>query len=146
MSKLQRVLAMKGIVLFVFTIIFSCGIMGCSSQMESDVAEFVELLAVFDFENGKEDWEGGISDYPVDYGGSMDYTFENLQVPSALAVEGNGLSIYADNPHGDIFYYFKRTPNLYLAKNPEMPFLFGLAPVPRGRDSTGGCFSSMPLS
>ncbi len=81
---------------------------GCSSEMENQSAEFVDLLTVFDFENGDQEWEGGISDFPVGYEDSTEYLFDNSQVPVLLPVEGNGLSVSADNPHGDLFYFFKR--------------------------------------
>jgi hypothetical protein len=83
-------------------------LVGCSSEMENQSAEFVDLLTVFDFENGDQEWEGGISDFPVDYEDSTAYIFDNSQVPVVLAVDGNGLSVSADNPHGDLFYFFKR--------------------------------------
>ena len=87
-SNVKRVVVMKGIFLCTVWIIFACNFMGCALQTESDAAEFVDLLAVFDFETGKQDWEGGISDYPVDYEDHMDYKFENLQVPTTLPIEG----------------------------------------------------------
>lgn len=83
-------------------------LVGCSSEMENQSAEFVDLLTVFDFENGDQEWEGGISDFPVGYEDSTEYLFDNSQVPVALSVEGNGLSVSADNPHGDLFYFFKK--------------------------------------
>lgn len=86
-------------------ILFLC-LAGCSSEMES--TDIVDLLTVFDFENGDQDWEGGISDYPIDYVKSSDYIFSTIKIPTSLPIEGNGLSIKADNPHGDLFYFFKR--------------------------------------
>lgn len=83
-------------------------LVGCSSEMEDQSAEFVDLLTVFDFENGDQEWEGGISDFPVGYEDSTEFLFDNSQVPVVLPVEGNGLSVSADNPHGDLFYFFKR--------------------------------------
>ena len=83
-------------------------LVGCSSEMENQSAEFVDLLTVFDFENGDQEWEGGISDFPVGYEDSTEFLFDNSQVPVALSVEGNGLSVSADNPHGDLFYFFKK--------------------------------------
>ncbi len=79
---------------------------GCTSELES--SKFVDLLTAFDFENGSQGWEGGISDYPVDYADSTDFSFEYSPIPSNLLVEGNGLEISAENPHGDIFYFFKK--------------------------------------
>lgn len=83
---------------------FLC-LMGCSSQMESDP---VDLLSAFDFENGDQEWDGGISDYPVEYKDSLSFIVENNLAPISSFIDGNGLNISADNPHGDIFYFFKR--------------------------------------
>jgi len=92
-------------ILFIFLIFHMTG---CNSEMDNQSEEFVDLLAVFDFENGDQEWEGGISDFPSDYEESADFLFSNSQVPDVLPVDGNGLNISADNLHGDLFYFFKR--------------------------------------
>jgi len=81
-------------------------LVGCKSEMES--IDIVDFLTVFDFENGNQNWEGGISDYPIDYIENSDYLFSSINIPTSLPIEGKGLSISADNPHGDLFYFFKR--------------------------------------
>lgn len=79
--------------------------LGC---MEQDSVESADLISAFDFDSGAQNWEGGISDYPINYEDSTDYHLSNIQVPSALLMQGKGLNISAENPHGDLFYYFKR--------------------------------------
>lgn len=79
---------------------------GCSADMESTI--LVDLITAFDFENGSQGWEGGVSDYPDDYTDSTDFIFGYRPIPSNLLVEGNGLEISAENPHGDLFYFFKK--------------------------------------
>jgi hypothetical protein len=101
-------LVMVGTVVKASFLILILNLVGCSSDMDNQSAEIVDLLTVFDFENGDQEWEGGISDFPADYGDSSKYLFDNSQVPLVLPVDGNGLSISADNPHGDLFYYFMR--------------------------------------
>ncbi len=82
---------------------------GCSSDMDMASADFAELITTFDFETSDQIWEGGISDFPVDYKDSIQYVVTDQQISnSASLYEGNGLSISADNPHGDLFYYFKK--------------------------------------
>ena len=78
---------------------------GCNSQMESDS---VDLLSSFDFESGIQDWQGGISDYPLDSAENLVYLLDYDRVPSSSVLDGNGLNISADNPNGDLFYYFTR--------------------------------------
>jgi len=90
-----------------FLILFLC-LLGCKSEMDEQSAEFVDLLTAFDFESGNQDWTGGISDYPVGYEADIDYSFRNIQSASNSPIEGNGLIIHADNPHEDLFYFFKR--------------------------------------
>ena len=97
---------MVGTKIKISLLILFFGLMGCSKEMES--TELVDFLTAFDFENGNQDWEGGISDYPIDYKESSDYLFTNVQIPSNLPLEGSGLKISAENPHGDLFYFFKR--------------------------------------
>lgn len=99
---------MVGTVVKASFLILILNLVGCSSDMDNQSAEIVDLLTVFDFENGDQEWEGGISDFPVDYADSSKYLFDNSQVPLVLPVEGRGLSISADNPHGDLFYFFMR--------------------------------------
>ena len=76
---------------------------GCNQDMGE-----ADLLSAFDFEGGSQDWEGGISDFPVDYQGSANFSFDNSKVPNSIIAESSGLKISADNPHGDLFYFFKR--------------------------------------
>jgi len=78
---------------------------GCLSQMESDS---VDLLSTFDFESGIQEWEGGISDYPVDSKETLTLSVDYDPVPSNSLLDGNGPYVSADNPHGDLFYFFKR--------------------------------------
>ena len=80
-------------------------LLGC---MEQNAVESVDLISAFDFDSGAQDWEGGISDYPINYEDSTDYQLSNIQVPGELLMQGKGLNISAENPHGDLFYYFKR--------------------------------------
>ena len=81
---------------------------GCLSEMEDGNIESNDLLSTFDFEDGDQGWEGGISDFPIDEKDSTEYSFSNIQVPVSLSLDNKGLNISADNPHGDLFYYFKR--------------------------------------
>ena len=81
---------------------------GCFSEMDDANVASDDLLSTFDFEDGEQGWEGGISDFPIDEKDSSDYSFSNIQVPVSLSLENKGLNISADNPHGDLFYYFKR--------------------------------------
>jgi hypothetical protein len=83
---------------------------GCSSNMDSEV----DLLTSFDFESGSQQWEGGYSDFPVDYADSINFKMNTDYVENAFAmadaIEGlsSGINVQADNPHGDLFYYFTR--------------------------------------
>ena len=77
---------------------------GCSADQES-----IDLLTAFDFESGVQQWEGGISDYPVKYEDSLDYVLTTKQVNSSFDIAGSvGLNVSGENPHGDLFYFFKR--------------------------------------
>ena len=78
---------------------------GCSSEMESQV----DLVSAFDFESGTQQWDGGVSDYPVYLEDSISYKVEADQVANSFSLaESIGLNISGENPHGDLFYYFKR--------------------------------------
>lgn len=79
---------------------------GCAKE---DSTEIVDLLAAFDFADGSQNWEGGISDYPIDYDDSLVNVDYSINLQNDLPLEGSdGLRISADNPHGDLFYFFKR--------------------------------------
>lgn len=84
-------------------------LLGCSSELADSSLEYAELISTFDFETDDQLWDGGISDYPVDYEDNLTYEVRNqLPTDSASVYEGNGLSITAENPHGDLFYFFKK--------------------------------------
>jgi len=100
---------MKGKVFSVLVIIILLFFGSCSDDMQYDSLDYAELISTFDFESADQLWEGGISDYPLDFKDSLHYYVANEQLTSANAVyDGNSLSISADNPHGDLFYYFKK--------------------------------------
>jgi hypothetical protein len=81
----------------------------CSNQMDQSASDYAELISTFDFETADQFWDGGISDYPVDYGDSMEYVVRSQQLDYSNSLySGKGMSITADNPHGDLFYFFKR--------------------------------------
>ena len=81
---------------------------GCMSQMDDNEPQVVDLLTAFDFENGSQGWEGGISDYPLNYPDSAQYKVGNDILANSLSSDSKGLTISADNPSGELFYYFKR--------------------------------------
>lgn len=99
---------MVGITIKTSLLILILCLLGCNSELDDQSAEFVDLLTAFDFEGGNQDWTGGISDYPVGFEADIDYSFSNIQSASSAPIEGNGLRIQADNPHEDLFYFFKR--------------------------------------
>ncbi len=101
-----KLMEMRDKIRSIFIVLAMFWLGGCSlNDMEGREAD---LISVFDFESGSQNWEGGIADYPVLTRDSLSYKFENLQVPNNLLVEGSGLKITADNPHADLFYYFVR--------------------------------------
>ena len=95
---------MQRVVVIILTIL----LVGCSSEMDNQV----DLLTVFDFENGTEHWKGGVSDYPVKYEDSIYFQPTSIgldQLANSLPREGSaGLNISENNPHGDLFYFFNR--------------------------------------
>ena len=92
--------------ILIVTLLFA----GCSGELSESPYDYAELISTFDFESADQLWDGGISDYPADYADSMNYVIANDQLAFASSsfIDGNGLSISAENPHGDIFYYFKK--------------------------------------
>ncbi len=116
---------MEGMTVKALLLILFLWLAGCSSNMDHQASEFVDLLTAYDFENGPQGWEGGISDFPVDYKDSADYEFSNFQMPNSLSLEGKSLKISADNPYGDLFYFFKRKiPDLEPNKKYKIDFEF----------------------
>ena len=83
---------------------------GCSDISDKDAMQNADLISTFDFESANQQWLGGISDYPADYKDSSEYVVRstNTQYASNSILPGTGLSISADNPHGELFYFFKR--------------------------------------
>lgn len=96
---------MKYLVLVLFILLI-----GCSSDMDSEV----DILTSFDFESGNQQWEGGYSDFPIDYADSINFKMNTDYIENAFTMadtkEGlsSGINVQADNPHGDLFYYFSR--------------------------------------
>ena len=104
-------------------IAFLLFIVGCSSEMDSQV----DLLTAFDFESGDQEWDGGISDFPVGYEDSIYFQMNTEKVANSFALDGGstGLNISGENPHGDLFYYFKRKiSGLQPKKNYKLDFEF----------------------
>jgi hypothetical protein len=101
---------MVGVVNRIIVVITVLVFMACSKEMGDSSFDYAELISTFDFESVDQLWDGGISDYPLDYPDSADYVVANqlLLANTASVYSGNGLSITAENPHGDLFYYFKK--------------------------------------
>lgn len=98
---------------------------GCSSQMDNNDSQIVDLLTAFDFENGRQEWEGGISDYPINYQDSAEFKVSNDIVANSLSTEGKGLTISAENPNGELFYYFfRKVSDLIPNQNYRLDFEF----------------------
>lgn len=83
-------------------------ILGCSADMDKSSFEYADLISTFDFETADQQWTGGISDYPSDYKDSSDFVVRNSLLAYSSLYDGNELSISAENPYGEIFYFFKR--------------------------------------
>jgi hypothetical protein len=82
---------------------------GCSSQNAEESLAIVDFLTAFEFESGDQGWEGGISDFPADFPDRANlYAVSNDIIPNSLSTDSKGLNITADNPNGDLFYFFKR--------------------------------------
>lgn len=88
-----------------FIIGFLIFLLGCAADQDSNV----DLLTAFDFESGVQQWEGGISDYPVTYEDSINFVLTTNQVASSFDIGRSvGLNVSGENPHGDLFYFFMR--------------------------------------
>jgi hypothetical protein len=83
---------------------------GCADNATTDSLQYADKISTFDFETADQQWLGGISDYPVDYKDSLEYVVRSTsaQYLNSGVLQSNGLSISADNPHGELFYFFKR--------------------------------------
>ena len=81
---------------------------GCAQSEDSMLLEDVDLISTYDFVGGYQDWQAGISDFPTSTLDSTSFSFYNSRTPSNLPWQGYGLSVTADNPHGDLFYFFKK--------------------------------------
>ena len=75
----------------------------CSNELEN-----ADLVSVFDFESASQSWEGGISDYPDGFVDNSNYVQRGAELMYNSVIKSNGLSIGSENPHGELFYYFKR--------------------------------------
>lgn len=90
-----------GLSVFIFT--------GCASELETSSLDYAELISTFDFKSSDQLWEGGVSDYPAEYEDSVYFHVANEQLSNSASVyDGRAQSISAKNPHGDLFYYFKK--------------------------------------
>jgi len=99
------VVFVRNILFFLWLLAFA----SCSNEMDMASADYADLITTFDFETSDQAWDGGISDYPVEYQDSIDYVVTNQEILSSASLyTGNGVNISADNPHGDLFYYFKK--------------------------------------
>jgi hypothetical protein len=100
----------------------------CSTPADENALSGVDLISSFDFESGHQDWVAGVSDFAAsNIGESTNYTysFYNAKGPATLPWQGYGLTITADNVHGDLFYFFKKQVNgLKPNKNYEVNFEF----------------------
>jgi len=94
--------------------------LGCSPDMES-----ADFISTFDFATVDQQWIGGISDYPSDYEDSSEYVVRSAQLAYSSVYDGIELSISAENPYGEIFYFFKREiEGLKPNKNYKLDFEF----------------------
>ena len=83
----------------------------CNTTFEDNALSDVDLISSFDFETGHQDWIAGVSDYSVSDSSEnteYSYSFYNSKTPDNLPWQGYGLTITAENPHGDLFYFFKK--------------------------------------
>ncbi len=100
----------------------------CDSASEENSLAGVDLISSFDFETGHQDWIAGVSDYTstsIADNATYTYSFYNAKSPENLPWQGYGLTITAENPHGDLFYYFKRqVTGLKPNKNYKVDFEF----------------------
>jgi hypothetical protein len=83
----------------------------CNSGPDENALTGVDLISSFDFESGHQDWIAGVSDYEtvnVSDNSNYSYTFYNAKGPENLPWQGYGVTITAENPHGDLFYFFKK--------------------------------------
>lgn len=100
----------------------------CSTSADDNALSGVDLISSFDFESGHQDWIAGVSDFAVSsIGESANYTysFYNAKSPANLPWQGYGLTITADNAHGDLFYFFKKqVTGLKPNKNYQVNFEF----------------------
>jgi len=86
----------------------------CNSATDENALTGVDLISSFDFESGHQDWVGGVSDYAatnIADNANYVYSFYNAKSPENLPWQGYGLTISAENPHGDLFYFFKKQVN-----------------------------------
>ena len=96
---------MEGKLIKGLTIVLLLFVGGCSNDMEDQVG----LLTAFDFESGDQQWNGGISDYPVGYEDSIYFLMSTDKVNNGSFLdESSVLNVSGENPHGDLFYYFHR--------------------------------------
>ncbi len=92
-----------------FSTLFFMG--GCNSAYEENMLGDVDFISTFDFESGHQDWIAGVSDFPED--AKIDstnyfFSFYNSKSPASLPWQGYGVTVTADNPHGDLFYFLKK--------------------------------------
>ncbi len=83
----------------------------CNSAPDENALMGVDLISSFDFESGHQDWVGGVSDFAatnIADNANYAYSFYNAKGPENLPWQGYGLTITAENPHGDLFYFFKK--------------------------------------
>lgn len=101
---------MAGKILKYLSLVITALFVGCSSAMDSEI----DLLTSFDFESGNQNWEGGISDFPVNYEDSInfkintDYVEHSFNLSDRSNTPSSVLNVQGDNPHGDLFYFFSR--------------------------------------
>jgi len=92
--------------------VFALMVLGsCNSADEENALSGVDLISSFDFESGHQDWIAGVSDYTTTNildNSNYAYSFYNAKIPENLPWQGYGLTITAENPHGDLFYFFKK--------------------------------------
>ncbi|MCG8311428.1 MAG: hypothetical protein MI975_28830 [Cytophagales bacterium] len=94
---------------------------GCSADMDSQV----DLLMAFDFESGNQQWNGGVSDYPVHFEDSLAVQLSTDKVANSLPLdESAGLNISGENPYGDLFYFFSRKVIVEPGKKYRLDFEF----------------------
>jgi hypothetical protein len=84
------------------------GLTDASADAGPDVTEPTVVDVSYNFDDGKQGWSAGVTDYPNGAGGSINFVDQMRDLPEDMDITGKGYYLEGQNDPMDIFMFIKK--------------------------------------